>query len=146
MSRNLNFDGDLYETKQVFYESKDGTSIPMFIVHKKGIKLNGKNPTMLYGYGGFNIPLTPSFSSARVAWLEQGSIYAVANIRGGGEYGESWHKAGTILNKQNVFDDFIAASEYLIREKYTSPEKLGSLQENANYCVILVFEAVIYKQ
>ncbi|MEX0982099.1 MAG: prolyl oligopeptidase family serine peptidase [Bacteroidales bacterium] len=121
----INFDGDLYETKQVFYESKDGTRVPMFIVHKKGIKLNGKNPTMLYGYGGFNIPLTPSFSSAGIAWLEQGSIYAVANIRGGGEYGEAWHKAGTILNKQNVFDDFIAASEYLIREKYTSPEKLG---------------------
>ena len=123
----LNFDGDLYETKQVFYESEDGTSIPMFIVHKKGIKLNGKNPTMLYGYGGFNITLTPYFSSARVAWLEQGGIYAVANIRGGGEYGEAWHKAGTILKKQNVFDDFIAAAEYLIGEKYTSPEKLGIL-------------------
>src|SRR6056297_2924905 len=99
----------------------------MFIVHKKGVKLNGQNPTMLYGYGGFNVTYKPSFSSARVAWLEQGSIYALANIRGGGEYGEAWHKAGTILNKQNVFDDFIAAAEYLVSEKYTSPKKLGVL-------------------
>lgn len=120
-----NFSEDNYEVKQVFYESKDGTKVPMFIVYNKNISLNGKNPTILYGYGGFNISLMPSFSSTRLAWLEQGGIYVVANLRGGGEYGKSWHLAGTKLNKQNVFDDFIAAAEYLIKNKYTSPEYLA---------------------
>lgn len=121
----VKFNADDYETKQVWYQSKDGTKIPMFIVHKKGIELNGKNPTMLYGYGGFNISLMPSFSLTRIAWLEQGGIFAQPSLRGGGEYGEEWHKAGMLLNKQNVFDDFIAAAEYLIAEKYTSKEKLA---------------------
>jgi prolyl oligopeptidase len=121
----INFNFDEYETKQVFYSSKDGTLVPMFIVHKKGIELDGNNPTLLYGYGGFNISLLPYFSTARLFWLEQGGIFAVANIRGGGEYGENWYRAGTKLNKQNVFDDFIAAAEYLIKEKYTSPKKLA---------------------
>lgn len=119
------FNPDAFETKQVFYPSKDGTKIPMFILHKKGIKLDGTNPTMLYGYGGFNISLTPSFSVSRIMFLEQGGIYAIANLRGGGEYGEDWHKAGMLEKKQNVFDDFIAAAEYLISEKYTSSEKLA---------------------
>ena len=114
-----------YETKQVFYTSKDGTSVPMFIVHKKGLELNGKNPTWLYAYGGFGVSLTPGFSSSRIAWLENGGIYAQPNLRGGGEYGEKWHLAGTKMNKQNVFDDFIAAGEYLIREKYTSSAYLA---------------------
>jgi prolyl oligopeptidase len=114
-----------YETKEVFYTSKDGARVPMFIVYKKGIKLDGKNPTLLYGYGGFNITTSPSFSSLRLALLEQGMIYASANMRGGGEYGEKWHEAGTKLKKQNVFDDFIAAAEYLIANKYTSPEHLA---------------------
>ncbi len=114
-----------YETEQIFYASKDGTKIPMFLVYKRGIKLNGKNPTMLYGYGGFNISLTPSFSIDRLLWLEQGGIYAQVNLRGGGEFGDEWHEAGTKLNKQNVFDDFIAAAEYLIAEKYTSPSLLA---------------------
>ncbi len=109
-----------YETKQVFYPSKDGTSVPMFIVHKKGLKMNGKNPTYLYAYGGFNISMTPSFSAANIILLENGGIYAQPSLRGGGEYGEAWHKAGMLENKQNVFDDFIAAGEYLIKEKYTS--------------------------
>ncbi|MFN4234093.1 MAG: prolyl oligopeptidase family serine peptidase [Bacteroidia bacterium] len=121
----IKFNSDDYETKQIFYTSKDGTKVPMFITYKKGIKLDGNNPTLLYGYGGFNISVTPSFSVSRAVFMEQGGIYAVANIRGGGEYGKEWHKAGTQLQKQNVFDDFIAAAEYLINEKYTSPEKLA---------------------
>lgn len=114
-----------FESKQVFYTSKDGTKIPMIITYKKGTDLNGKNPTILYGYGGFNISLTPSFSIANAVWLEQGGIYAVANLRGGGEYGKEWHDAGTKLTKQNVFDDFIAAGEYLIAQKYTSSDFLA---------------------
>ncbi len=114
-----------YESKQVFYPSKDGTKIPMIITYKKGTELNGKNPTILYGYGGFNISLTPSFSIANAVWLEQGGVYAVANLRGGGEYGKAWHDAGTQLKKQNVFDDFIAAAEFLIAQKYTSSDYLA---------------------
>jgi prolyl oligopeptidase len=121
----VDFNPDDYETKQVFYTSKDGTKVPMFIVHKKGIELNGKNPTWLYGYGGFNISLTPSFNTSRIVWLENGGIFAQPNLRGGGEYGEKWHLAGTKLSKQNVFDDFIAAGEYLIKEKYTSSQYLA---------------------
>ncbi len=121
----VEFSGDDFVTKQVFFESKDGTKVPMFIVHKKGIVLDGTNPTMLYGYGGFNITYSPRFSVVNAIWMEQGGIYALAGIRGGGEYGEEWHMAGTILNKQNVFDDFIAASEFLIAEKYASPDKLA---------------------
>lgn len=121
----VDFDPEAYETKQVFYTSKDGTKVPMFIVYKKGIELNGKNPTMLYAYGGFSVSLTPGFNTSRIVWLENGGIYAQPNLRGGGEYGEKWHQAGTKLNKQNVFDDFIAAAEYLIKEKYTSSEYLA---------------------
>ncbi len=121
----LAFDPGAYITQQVFYRSKDGTRIPMFIVHRKGLKRDGKNPTLLYGYGGFNISLTPSFSPARIAWLEMGGVLAIPNLRGGGEYGEEWHQAGTKLKKQNVFDDFIAAAEWLIREKYTQPARLA---------------------
>ncbi len=121
----LDFDFNDFETKQVFYASKDGTKVPMFIVHKKGISLDGNNPTYLYGYGGFNISLLPSFSVSRLAWLEKGGIYAHANLRGGGEYGEEWHLGGTQMNKQNVFDDFIAAGEYMIENNYTSSDKLA---------------------
>ena len=121
----IDFNSDGYESKQVFYASKDGTKIPMIITHKKGINLDGKNPTILYGYGGFNISLNPSFSVANAVWLDQGGIYAVPNLRGGGEYGKNWHIAGTQMNKQNVFDDFIAAAEYLISEKYTTSDYLA---------------------
>ena len=121
----VDFTAEDYETKQVFYPSKDGTKIPMFITYKKGIELNGKNPTMLYAYGGFNISLTPTFSTARIVWLENGGVYAQPNLRGGGEYGEKWHMAGTKMNKQNVFDDFISAGEYLIKEKYTASNYLA---------------------
>jgi len=114
-----------YETKQTFYYSKDGTRVPLFLTYKKGLKLDGNNPTLLYGYGGFNITTNPSFSALRIALLEQGFVYASANMRGGGEYGEKWHQGGMKLNKQNVFDDFIAAAEYLIKQKYTSPAKLA---------------------
>ena len=119
------FDATHYESKQVFYTSKDGTKIPMMITYKKGIKLNGKNPTLLYGYGGFNISLMPTFSVANAVWLELGGVYAVPNLRGGGEYGKQWHDAGTKMQKQNVFDDFISAAEYLIKEKYTSAQYLA---------------------
>lgn len=122
---NIKFNPDDYESKQVFYTSIDGTKIPMIITHKKGLELNGKNPTMLYGYGGFNISLTPSFSTANAIWMEQGGIYAVPNLRGGGEYGKEWHDAGIKLKKQKVFDDFIAAAEYLIEENYTSSDYLA---------------------
>ncbi len=114
-----------YEVKQVFYASKDGTKVPMFIAHKKGLALDGNNPTLLYGYGGFNISLTPGFSVSRLQWMEMGGVFALANLRGGGEYGDQWHRAGTKLHKQNVFDDFIAAGEFLIKEKYTSNKKLA---------------------
>ena len=122
---DIDFNSDNYESKQVFYASKDGTKIPMIITHKKGVALDGKNPTILYGYGGFNVSLTPSFSIANAVWMEQGGIYAVANLRGGGEYGKKWHDAGTQMKKQNVFDDFIAAGEYLIKEEYTSNDYLA---------------------
>ena len=121
----IDFDPSGYETKQVFYSSKDGTRVPMFITYKKGLPLDGSNPTYLYGYGGFNISLTPSFSVAMLPWLEMGGVYAVPNLRGGGEYGEEWHQAGMLDKKQNVFDDFIAAAEYLIAQRYTSTPKLA---------------------
>tara|TARA_R110002050_G_scaffold16719_1_gene50498 strand:- start:151672 stop:153828 length:2157 start_codon:yes stop_codon:yes gene_type:complete len=122
---NIDFSPDDYESKQVFYTSKDGTKVPMIITYKKGIALHGKNPTILYGYGGFNVSLTPSFSITNAIWMEQGGVYAVPNLRGGGEYGKKWHDAGTKTQKQNVFDDFIAAAEYLIKEKYTSSDYLA---------------------
>ena len=122
---SIDFNSDEYQSKQVFYTSKDGTQVPMIITHKKGIVLDGTNPTILYGYGGFNISLTPSFSITNAVWMEQGGVYAVANLRGGGEYGKKWHDAGTKLQKQNVFDDFIGAAEYLIAEKYTSSDYLA---------------------
>jgi prolyl oligopeptidase len=121
----IDFNTDNYESKQVFYSSKDGTKVPMIITHKKGVELNGKNPTILYGYGGFNVSLTPNFSVVRAVWMEQGGIYAIPNLRGGGEYGKKWHDAGTQMKKQNVFDDFIAAAEYLIENKYTSSDYLA---------------------
>ncbi|ASV32626.1 prolyl oligopeptidase family serine peptidase [Maribacter cobaltidurans] len=122
---DIDFNPDDYESKQVFYPSKDGTKIPMIITYKKGVELNGKNPTILYGYGGFNISLTPSFSIVNAVWMEQGGVYAVPNLRGGGEYGKKWHDSGIKTKKQNVFDDFIAAAEYLIENKYTSKEYLA---------------------
>ncbi|WP_017729966.1 prolyl oligopeptidase family serine peptidase [Nafulsella turpanensis] len=121
----IDFDADKFETKQVFYTSKDGTKVPMFIVHKKGLELDGSNPTFLYSYGGFDISMTPNFSAARLVWLENGGIYAQPSIRGGGEYGQEWHEGGMKMKKQNVFDDFIAAAEYLIEEGYTSKDKLA---------------------
>jgi prolyl oligopeptidase len=121
----LPYDTKQYETTQKFFTSKDGAKVPVFITHKKGMTLDGNNPCMLYGYGGFNVPLTPGFSASNMLFLENGGIYAVANLRGGSEYGEEWHKAGMLLNKQNVFDDFIGAAEFLIKEKYTSPNKLS---------------------
>jgi prolyl oligopeptidase len=121
----VDFDSSQYETKQVFYHSKDGTRVPMFITAKKGLKLDGQNPVLLYAYGGFNISLTPTFSVGNAVWLEMGGVYAQPNLRGGGEYGEEWHEAGTLLRKQNVFDDFIAAAEWLVANQYTSPAKLA---------------------
>ena len=118
---HLDFDASAYETEQVFYSSKDGTRIPMFLTHRKGLRLDGNNPTMLYGYGGFGVSLTPDFDIPTLIWLEHGGVYAVANLRGGGEYGEEWHQAGTLERKQNVFDDFIAAAEWLINNNYTNP-------------------------
>lgn len=123
----VDFNPDEYETKQVFYASKDGTRIPMFIVHKKGVKLDGNNPTLLYGYGGFDVSLSPTFSISRAVWMEMGGVYALANLRGGGEYGKAWHDAGRLANKQNCFDDFIAAAEWLIANKYTRKDKLAIL-------------------
>jgi len=121
----IDFDPSGYETHQVFYHSKDGTRIPMFITHKKGLNLDGSNPTLLYGYGGFNVSVRPYFSVSAIVWLERGGVFAVANLRGGGEYGESWHQAGMLDKKQNVFDDFITAAEWLTENKYTNPEKLA---------------------
>ncbi len=123
----VDFDPAAYDTKQVFYVSKDGTKVPMFLVHKKGLALDGNNPTILYGYGGFSVPLTPAFSVPLVAWLERGGVYASANLRGGSEYGEAWHEAGTKHRKQNVFDDFVAAGEWLVANRYTSPKKLAAM-------------------
>ena len=125
------YDASRYESRQLFFESRDGTRVPMFVVHRKGLKLDGRNPTILYGYGGFNVTLNPSFSAPRIAWLEQGGVFAMANLRGGGEYGEAWHEAGMRLNKQNVFDDCIAAAEFLIAERYTAPDRLA-LQGGSN--------------
>src|SRR5205814_6809475 len=125
------FNANDYEVKETFYNSKDGTRVPLFLTAKKGVKLDGNNPTLLYGYGGFNIPMTPSFAISRVAWLEMGGVYAQACLRGGGEYGEDWHKAGTRLKKQNVFDDCIAVAAWLAKEGYTRPAKLA-LQGGSN--------------
>jgi prolyl oligopeptidase len=121
----LTFDPAKFETERVFYQSKDGTRVPMFITHRRNLAKDGSNPTMLYAYGGFDISERPGFRPDVIAWIEQGGVYAVANIRGGGEYGEEWHRAGQFAKKQNVFDDFIGAAQYLIREKYTSPPKLA---------------------
>ncbi|HCT44349.1 MAG TPA: S9 family peptidase, partial [Phycisphaerales bacterium] len=118
-------DPSMIEVKQVWYDSKDGTPVSMFIVHKKGLELNGKNPTILYGYGGFNVSQTPRFSSTLFPWYENGGVFAIANLRGGGEYGNAWHEAGMLDQKQNVFDDFIAAGEWLVANGYTNPDQLG---------------------
>src|SRR4029079_5311606 len=118
-----NMNTDDFVTEQIFYKSKDGTKVPMFLTYKKGIDLSsGKNSVLLYGYGGFNVPVTPAFGISNAFFIEQGGIFVVANLRGGSEYGEKWHKAGMLEKKQNVFDDFIAAAEYLIKKKYTNPE------------------------
>jgi len=124
-SPKVNFNPEDYTTEQIFFTSKDGTKVPMFLTYKKGLKKDGKNPILLYGYGGFNISLTPSFSTSRLPFLENGGIYVQVNLRGGSEYGEEWHIAGTKMQKQNVFDDFIAAAEYMIAQKYTNPEKIA---------------------
>jgi prolyl oligopeptidase len=130
-SPEISFDPNEYETRQVWYTSRDGTQVPMFITHRKGMELDGNNPTILYGYGGFNVSLTPFFSASNLLWLENGGIFAIANLRGGGEFGEEWHRGGTLDRKQNVFDDFIAAAEYLIANGYTSSRKLA-LQGGSN--------------
>ena len=122
---NADFNSDEYVSEQIFYSSKDGTTVPMIITHRKDIKRDSNNPTMLYGYGGFNVILTPEFSMTNKVWLDMGGILAVANLRGGGEYGKAWHDAGRLMNKQNVFDDFIAAGEYLIKEEFTSSDFLA---------------------
>ncbi len=124
-SASIDFEAASYETTQVFYTSKDGTRVPMFLTHKKGLVLDGNNPLLLYGYGGFDVSMTPSFTVPTLVWLENGGVYAVANLRGGGEYGEEWHRAGTLEHKQNVFDDFIAAAEWLIANKYTNTSRLA---------------------
>jgi prolyl oligopeptidase len=121
----VKFDPSKFETKQVFFTSKDGTRVPVFLSYKKGIRLNGDNPVLLYGYGGFNIAITPAFSVSNLYFMEQGGIYAVVSLRGGSEYGEAWHKAGMMEKKQNVFDDFIGAAEYLISAKYTNPTRIA---------------------
>jgi prolyl oligopeptidase len=121
----IKFDPSKYESRQEFYTSKDGARVPIILAYRKGLKLDGNNPTLLYGYGGFNIPLQPRFSIEYAVWMEMGGVVAIANLRGGGEYGEAWHVAGKKLDKQNVFDDFIAAAEWLIAEKYTSPQRLA---------------------
>ena len=118
-------DSAAYEVRQVWYPSKDGTKVPMFVVHKKGLVLDGRRPTLLSGYGGFNVNITPTFSASRIYWLEQGGVYALANLRGGGEYGEAWHQAGMLEKKQNVFDDFLAAAEWLVESGYTSRDRLA---------------------
>src|SRR5690606_15609275 len=123
--QNNKFDTEGFETTQVFYPSKDGTKIPMYLTHKKCVELDGDKPVLLYGYGGFNVSLTPAFSPAVRVWIEEGGVYAVANLRGGGEFGEDWYKAGTLERKQNVFDDFSAAAEWLIEQKYTKTSKLA---------------------
>src|SRR5262249_46012965 len=122
---DVKFNPEDYEVEQVFYTSRDGTKVPMFIGHKKGLELNGTNATLLYGYGGFEVSMTPEFSMPHLAWMEMGGVYAQPCLRGGGEYGEDWHQAGMKLKKQNVFDDFIAAAQWLIDNKYTCTEKLA---------------------
>ena len=119
------FDPQQFEARQVFVTSKDGTQVPLFLVHRKGLELTADHPVLLYGYGGFNIPMTPNFSATRLVWLEQGGVYAQACLRGGGEYGQEWHRAGSLEQKQNVFDDFIACAEWLIHHRYTQPRQLA---------------------